>query len=168
MYTAISGMFSFAWFGWAQEGPRKHWRVYIGAASAIALVVCLIGVYLSITNWNQATALSEMGAFTTYLIVFYAEFILGGLVAFLLIRKGMKDYVAPWISFVVGVHFFWLVGVFQDPGLYILAVFLIIIAAVSPLAARKLKVANSAVTGIGSGTALFCFALLGLVRFLLA
>lgn len=168
MYAAIFGMFSFAWFGWAQETPRPHWRKYIGGASVIALLVCLLGVYLSVMNWDEATALSEMGAFTSYLIVFYAEFIIGGLVAFLLIRKGMKDYVAPWISFVVGVHFFWLVDVFQDPGLYILAAVLIVIAVLSPVTAKKLNVANSAVTGIGSGTALFCFAVLGLLRFLLA
>lgn len=24
MYTAIFGMFSLVWFGWAQENPRKH------------------------------------------------------------------------------------------------------------------------------------------------
>jgi len=46
MYTAIFGMFSFVWFGWAQENPGKNWRKYIGVSSGIALLVCLIGVYL--------------------------------------------------------------------------------------------------------------------------
>lgn len=87
MYTAIFGMFSFIWFGWAQENPRKNWRKYMGIASGIALLVCLIGVYLSVTNWEEATALSEMNALTTYIIVFYAQLIIGGLGAFLLTRK---------------------------------------------------------------------------------
>lgn len=168
MYAAIFGMFSLAWFGWAQENPRKHWAKYIGAASGLALVVCLIGVYLSVTNWDESTALSEIGAFTNYLIVFYAEFLIGGFVAFFLIRNNKKDYVAPWIAFIVGVHFFFLVNVFQDPSLYILATVLIAIAVLSPVGARKMKVATSAITGIGSGIALFCFAVLGLIRFLLA
>jgi len=168
MYTAIFGMFSIVWFGWAQENPRKNWRKYIGAASGVALLVCLIGVYLSVTNWDAATALSEMDALTTYIIVFYAQLIIGGLGAFLLIRKKKKDYVAPWIAFIVGTHFFWLVNVFQDPGLYILAVLMIAIAGISPWLSKKMGVANSAITGIGSGTALFCFAILGLIRFLLA
>ncbi len=167
MYAAIFGMFSFVWFGWAQENPRKHWRKYIGIASGIALLVCLLGVYLSVTHWNAATALSVMGSLTTYIIVFYAQLIIGGLGAFFLIRMKKKDYVAPWIAFIVGAHFFWLVNVFKDPSLYILAVLMIVIAVLSPWLSKKMSVANSAVTGIGSGTALFCFAVLGLIRYLL-
>jgi|SRR5690625_768613 len=166
MYAAVFGMFSFIWFGWAQEDPRKHWRKYIGVASGIALLVCLIGVYLSMIHWNASTALSEKESLTTYIIVFYAQFIIGGIGAFFLIRKKKRGYVAPWIAFVVGTHFFWLVDVFKDPSLYILAILMIVIAVLSPRISKKLDVANSAVTGIGSGMALFCFAVLGLIRYL--
>jgi hypothetical protein len=31
-YTAFLGMFSFVWFGWAQENPRENWRKYTGVA----------------------------------------------------------------------------------------------------------------------------------------
>lgn len=167
MYTAIFGMFSFVWFGWAQENPRKNWRKYIGIASGVSLLVCLIGVYLSVTNWEAATGLSEKDKFTNYLIVFYTEFFIAGLGAFLLIRYKKKDYVAPWIAFIVGTHFFWLESIFKDPSMYILAVLMIAIAIISPWLSKKLGVANSAITGIGSGTALFCFAILGLIRYLL-
>ncbi|QQK78375.1 hypothetical protein HUG15_16960 [Salicibibacter cibarius] len=168
MYTAIFGMFSLVWFGWAQENPRENWRKYIGIASGIALIVCLVGVYLSVTHWDAATTLSEMDALATYIIVFYAQLIIGGLGAFLLIRKKKKDYVASWIAFIVGAHFFWLVNVFQDASLYILAVLMIAIAGISPWLSKKMRVTNSAIIGIGSGTALFCFAILGLIRYLLA
>lgn len=167
MYAAIFGMFSFVWFGWAQENPRKHWRKYIGVASGIALLACLIGVYLSVTNWDAATALSGMDSLITYIIVFYAQLIIGGLGAFFLIRKKKKDYVAPWIAFIVGAHFFCLVNVFKDPSLYILAILMIAIAVLSPWISKKMGVANSAITGIGLGMALFCFAVLGLIRYLL-
>lgn len=168
MYTAIFGMFSFAWFGWAQEKPRKSWRKYIGIASGIALLVCLIGVYLSVTHWNAATTLAEKDTFTNYLIVFYAEFIIAGVGSFFLIRSTKRDYVAPWIAFIVGSHFFFLVNIFKDPSLYILAILMIVIAVISPWLSKKMKVASSAITGIGSGTVLFCFAILGLIRYLLA
>lgn len=168
MYTAIFGMFSFIWFGWAQENPRKSWRKYIGIASGISLFLCLIGVYFSVTNWEAASAISEKDKFTNYLIVFYTEFFIAGLGAFLFIRKNKKNYVAPWIAFIVGTHFFWLENIFNDSSLYILAVLMIAIAAISPWLSKKLDVASSAITGIGSGTALFCFSILGLIRYLLA
>ncbi|SDK49511.1 hypothetical protein [Lacicoccus qingdaonensis] len=106
MYTAIFGIMSFAWFGWAQEAPKKSWRAYIGIASGIALIVGLAGVYLSVADW--------------------------------------------------------------DAALYILAVLMTAAALISPWIARKIEVAYSAVTGISSGILLFMFAVLGLVRFLLA
>lgn len=87
MYAAIFGMFSFSWFGWAQERPRANWRIYIGIASGIALLVCLLGVYLSINNWNEPSALSDNTSFTVYLITVFIEFFVAGAGAFIIIRK---------------------------------------------------------------------------------
>lgn len=165
MYAAIFGMFSFCWFGWAQENPKKSWRKYIGIASGIALLVCLYGVYLSITHWNDRTALSETDAYTRYLIFVFIEFALAAIGAFLLIKWKRYDYIAPWIAFIVGIHFFWLKDIFKDSSLNILAVLLIAVVIISLFLSRKLNVANSAITGIGAGSVLFCFAILGLVRF---
>lgn len=166
MYMAIFGMFSFMWFGWAQEKPRRSWRLYIGIASGIALVVCLIGVYLSIINWNEASALSDTSSFRSYLTFVVIEFLLAGVGAFLIIRLKRNDYVAPWIAFIVGIHFFWLKDVFKDSSLNILGILLIGVVIISFWLSKKLSVANSAITGIGAGTVLFCFAILGLSRYL--
>lgn len=168
MYTAIFGMFSFSWFGWAQENPRKSWRKSIGIASGMALLVCLLGVYLSVTHWDAATALSDSTVFTNYLIFVFIEFFLAGVGAILLIKFKRKDYIAPWIAFIVGIHFIWLKDIFQDASLYLLAVLLVGVAIVSLPLAKKLQVASSAITGIGSGVVLFCFAVYGLIRFFLA
>ncbi len=167
MYAAIFGMFSFSWFGWAQERPRASWRKYLGIASGIALLVCLIGVYLSVTNWDAASALTNKTAFGSYLVSVYVEFFLAGAGAFVLIRKKLSNYVAPWIAFIVGIHFIGLSSVFEDPSLYILAALLVAVSILSLWLSRKLNVANSAITGIGSGTVLFIFALLGLIRYIL-
>lgn len=167
MYTAIFGLFSFIWFGWAQENPRKSWRKYIGIASVIALLVSFLGIYLSILNWKEPSALSNIKAFNSYLIFVWIEIILCGFGAFLFIRFKRSDYVAPWIAFIVGIHFFGLKSVFNDFSLYILGALLIGIAIISLFVSRKLNVANSAITGIGAGIILFCFAILGLIRFLI-
>jgi len=168
MYASVFGLFSFCWFGWAQENPKPGWRIYIGIASGVALLVCLIGVYLSVTNWSAPSALSDSTAFGTYLITVYVEFILAGAGAFALIRLKRKHVVAPWIAFIVGVHFIGLSSVFADPSLYVLAGLLVAVSIVSPFLSRKLQVANSAITGIGAGTVLFGFALSGLIRYMLA
>lgn len=165
MYASVFGMFSFIWFGWAQENPRAGWRLYLGIASGLALLICLIGVYLSVKNWDEPSALAEASAFRNYLISFYAEFILGGAGAFLLIRKGHKTYVAPWIAFIVGIHFISLKSVFDDASLWLLAVLMVAVSIIAIRAAPRLQVAHSAITGIGAGTVLFGFAVLGLIRF---
>ncbi|MBD3920453.1 hypothetical protein H8B09_16950 [Paenibacillus sp. PR3] len=166
MYAAVFGMFSFSWFGWAQERPRAGWRKYLGIASGLALLVCLVGVYLSINNWSKPSALNDNASFTTYLVTFYTEFIVAGVGAFLFLRRNKKEYVAPWIALVVGVHFSGLVSVFDDPGLYVLAALLVAVAAVAILIAPRLNVATSAITGIGAGTVLLIYAIIGLVRYL--
>ncbi|RDW19054.1 hypothetical protein CWR48_08365 [Oceanobacillus arenosus] len=167
MYTAIFGMFSMCWFGWAQENPRKSWRKYLGLASGIALVVSIIGIYLSVTHWHSPSALADSTAYKNYLIFFFLEFTLAGIGAFFLIKFKRSNFVSPWIAFIVGIHFIWMKDVFQDASLYILAVLLIGISFISLPLSKMLEVPNSAITGALAGTALFCFAIIGLIRFLL-
>jgi len=167
MYIAIFGWFSFCWFGWAQENPRKSWRKYIGIASGFALVLSAIGIYLSVKHWGDPSTLNDNKVYTNYLIFVFIEFFLAAIGAFILIRRKLKDYIAPWIAFIVGIHFIWLKNIFQDPSLYLLAILLVGVAIISLFLSRRLKVANSAITGIGAGIVLFCFAILGLIRFLM-
>ncbi|HLS66235.1 MAG TPA: hypothetical protein VK029_04485 [Pseudogracilibacillus sp.] len=110
--------------------------------------------------------MSDKHSFNIYLIIFYTEFIVATLGSVLLIKLKKKQFIAPWICFVVGAHFSSLAPIFKDSSLYILAILMIIIAFSSPSLAKKFHVANSAITGIGSGIVLLCFALLGLVRFI--
>lgn len=168
MYASVFGLFSFSWFGWAQENPPKSWRLYLGIAAGIAMLVCLFGVYSSIRNWDAPSALDEAGSFQGYLISVYAEVLLGGLGAFYLIATRRSAYVSAWIAFVVGIHFFGLAGVFDDWSLHVLAVLLVAVSLAAAILSRRLKLAVSALTGIGSGTALLAFGLLGLIRFLMA
>ncbi|WP_282936879.1 hypothetical protein [Paenibacillus sp. RC67] len=166
MYASIFGMFSFCWFGWAQENPKASWRKYIGIASGAALLICLIGVYLSVKNWNAPSALSDTTSFNNYLISVYVEFFLAGAGAFVLIKLKRSKYVSPWIAFIVGIHFIGLKSVFDDPSLYILAILLVAVSIIALFISPRLHVAISAITGIGAGTVLFCFAILGLIRYL--
>lgn len=168
MYASIFGMFSFSWFGWAQENPKSSWRKYIGIASGVSLLVCLIGVYLSVTNWDAPSVLNDKNSFDNYLISVYIELFLAGAGASILLKCKYNDYVAPWIAFIVGIHFISLKSVFNDFSLYLLAALLVAVSIASLFISKKLNVANSAITGMGAGTILFAFALLGLIRYLLS
>ncbi|MEX3622555.1 hypothetical protein [Viridibacillus arvi] len=161
-------MFASSWFGWAQEKPKENWRKYLGIASAFSLLVGLLGIYLSVTNWHRPSALSEAATFKNYLFFVYIEFFVAGIGAFLLIKNKRKDYVAPWVAFIVGIHFIWLKSIFQDSSLYLLAALLVAVSIISVCLSKKLNIANSAITGIGAGIVLFCFAILGFIRFILA
>lgn len=121
-------------------------------ASGVALLICLVGIYLSVINWDSPSALSNNTAFQTYLIMVFIEFIVAGAGAFALIRIKRSNYVAPWIVFIVGIHFIGLKSVFDDPSLYALAGLLVTVTLFSLWFSRKLQVANSAITGIGAGT----------------
>ncbi|WP_028548035.1 hypothetical protein [Paenibacillus sp. UNC451MF] len=168
MYASIFGMFSFCWFGWAQENPRASWRKYLGIASGIALLICLIGIYLSVTNWDAPSALSDTTSFKNYLISVYIEFFLAGAGAFVFIKMKRNQFVSPWVAFIVGIHFIGLKTVFDDPSLYLLAALLVAVSIIALFTFQKLHVASSAITGIGAGTVLFGFAVLGLIRYLSA
>lgn len=168
MYTAIFGIMSFVWFGWAQEAPKKSWRKYIGTASVIALITGMAGVYLSVANWNQPSTLTDNDSLMTYIIVFWLEMIIAVIGVIVIFRMKKREYAAPWIALIVGVHFIFLKNVFNDAALYLLAVLMVAAALISPWTARKLGVPYSAVTGISSGVLLFIFAVLGLIRYLLA
>lgn len=168
MYAAILGFFSLSWFGWAQEKPRESWRKYLGMASGVSLLVCLIGVYLSVNNWNAPSALSDTSTFQTYLITVYIVFFLAGAGAIVLLLRKRGNYVAPWIAFIVGIHFVGLAPVFHDNGLYILAALIVAISIASLFISRTLNVANSAITGIGTGCSLLIFAVIGLIRYVIA
>jgi hypothetical protein len=167
MYAAIFGVFGFIWFGWAQENPPKSWRVSIGIASGLSLLVGIIGIYFSIHNWYENTALTLDDAFSSYVTFVVIEFVLAAIGAFFLSRYKKQHIIAPWICFIVGVHFIWLKSVFQDPSLYALAILLIGVSLLSIFLSKRKGIANSVITGIGAGFVLFCFAISGLVRFFL-
>ena len=44
MAATILGLFSFVWFGWAQERPRKSWRVCLGIGSTLGIIVSAAGI----------------------------------------------------------------------------------------------------------------------------
>jgi hypothetical protein len=122
MIGAIFGVAAFMWAGWAQESPpaQTGWRVVLGALSLLGLVLAALSIPLAIKNWGAGTAIDpHTRAFVIYIIVFWAEFVIAGVLAFVVIRAGRSDLVAPLILAIVGIHFFALAVVFGQPVLHL-------------------------------------------------
>ncbi len=160
MYAAIFGFFGMVWFGWAQEKPPKSWRAWLGAGSMLSVIVAIAGLYLAITNWSAATALTREASIT-FGIVVGIEFAIAGIGA-TIFAKRQPHYVSAWIAFVVGAHFLPLAWIFQDPWLYLLTALACAAPVTAALLAKKHGIAVSALTGALMGIVLLGFALRGL------
>ncbi|MFD0896494.1 DUF4175 domain-containing protein [Loigolactobacillus binensis] len=163
MSAAIFGLFSFVWFGWAQETLPDQWRWPVAIASVIGALLAAFSGYLSYQHWHSATALTAQTNYRWYLIFVLGEFILAGGGAAILLKTQQSIYVAPWISLVVGSHFIALQFIFHDPSLYWLAALMII---VSLLGLFWPTPAKSALVGVNNGIILLAFSLFNLGRFL--
>lgn len=165
MMVAIFGFASMAWFGWSQENPPESWRKFIGAGTGGALLLCLWGVYLSIKNWGEATALANDQSFVYYYVFVILEFAVAGVGAFILFQNAKGYYTAPWVCFIVGVHFFGLRFVFDDFSLNILGLLLVLVSGLSLYVSKNTKLINSTVTGVLSGIIFLGFTIFNLFRF---
>lgn len=164
---AIYGFFGFVWFGWALEGPKESWKKYIGLACAASVLVGLFGVYLIFTFQEEASALSQTSLSTWYYAIVIAEFSLGGILAFVLYKKKKPEYIAPLICLIVGLHFSPLAFVFQDHTMHILTILFVAVSTLTIRRINSISYAASALTGIGAGSTLLCFALFNIIRLLL-
>lgn len=87
-------------------------------------------------------------------IIVGIEFGAAALGAGLLALTGRSAYMAPWICLVVGVHFWPMAPLLEDPSLYLLGAVLVVIALGALVIARRNSLPLSAVVGAGAGSAL--------------
>jgi hypothetical protein len=167
MYAAIFGVFSFAWFGWAQENPPKSWRVWLGVGSALGFVLGCLGGYLAARNWQAGSALQPgTGVYELFGVVVAAEILFSLIGALYLQKRGKKQLVAPWIALVVGLHFAPLATIFKDDWLYLLSLLVVLGVAVAYPLSKRLKLPFNTLACTLTGLILVVFALRGLAMFL--
>ncbi|CAL9545716.1 hypothetical protein SUDANB121_04350 [Nocardiopsis dassonvillei] len=160
MTTAVLGFFAAAWFGWAQErppgGPATRW---LGGGSALGVLLAVAGGVLSWLHWDTGSVLGEGSAMALYLIVLGVEFGAALLGVLVLLAMGRSEYLAPWVCLVVGVHFFPMAPILENPLLYPLGAWLTLWPFLAVRWANRRDLAYSYTTGAGAGPALLLFAL---------
>ncbi|WP_167193496.1 hypothetical protein [Brevibacterium pigmentatum] len=140
MIGAIFGLAAFIWSGWAQEAPPKGlvFRLVLAGFGVAGLALAVPSILTAIGNWSEPSAFTTgTASFTLYLIVFWAEVIIAAVVSFFLIRAGQTENIAPLILAIVGIHFFALAVVFDQPVLHLAGLLLTIVTVVAFILPRE-------------------------------
>jgi hypothetical protein len=165
--TAILGFAAAAWFGWAQQDPPAGWAAFLSVGSVMGMITTAGGAVAAWRSRGPAggapSAMADPANRRGYHRTVGAEVLACVAGAVLLGRAGAGDYVAPWILFVVGVHFLPLARVFRIRSLVPLAAVCALTAVAAVLIGRDGAAHPSAVAGAGGGLALLVESLASLV-----
>jgi hypothetical protein len=159
----ILGFFGSAWFGWGTGDAPAGWGPVMTVGSILSIASAAIGAVLAVQARSTGSVMRDADAGRRYGVIVGVEFTTAGTGAAILGATGLEAYIAPWIAFVVGVHFFPLAPVLHDPSLKPLGALVVAVAVAALVVGLTTSVAPSFVTGLGAGTLLLASAVVALV-----
>jgi hypothetical protein len=155
--VAIEGFFAFVWFGWGQAAAPSWLVIPLAVGVALGALLAVTGVVVARRSTGPLPAASDPAVRRRYGIIVGLEFGLLGAGAALLGATGHYQWIAAWVCFGVGVHFFPLASILRNPSLRPLGALLVAVAAAALVAGLTTAVAPSTVTGAGAGLCLLAF-----------
>lgn len=167
MLTVIFGFFGMAWFGWAQEAPPKKARAMLGVGSVLSIALAVVGGLFAWQHWNDGSAI-DADTGPRFGIIVGVEVAFAGIGSGILAWRKKSEFIAPWVAFVVGVHFIPLATMLRLPLLFPAAVLVVLAAWASVRLARARDVTVSYMTGLLTGSSLLLFAAISLLQALTA
>jgi hypothetical protein len=159
----VLGFFGSAWFGWGSGDAPAGWEPLMTAGSVLALASAAAGAALAFAARRTGSVVRDPATGRRYGIIVGIEFGTAFAGAAVLGALGQAAYVAPWIAFVVGVHFVPLAPVLHDGSLVPLGVAVAAVAVAAAVVGLATAVAPSFVTGVGVGALLLAAAVRSLV-----
>lgn len=163
--TALSlGFFAAAWFSWGAGGLSGHWADLLSAGSFAGLALAILGGIFAWRARGGPSSMRDPVAGRRFGIVVAITYAVIGLGAVALGGVGQPAYIAPWVGFIVGAHFWPLARVLQDRTLVPLAVVAMLSAVVAIIVGLSTTILPSTITGAAIGTALLVAAVHGLLR----
>ncbi|HEY7013957.1 MAG TPA: hypothetical protein VH480_14435 [Streptosporangiaceae bacterium] len=160
--VAVDGFFAFVWFGWGQADAPSWLVIPLAVGTALGALLAVAGVVVARRSAGRLPAMSDPVVRRRYGTLVGLEFGLLGAGAAVLGVAGQYQWVPVWICFGVGVHFFPLAGVLENPSLRPLGVLLVAVALAALVIGLASAVAPSTVTGLGAGLCLLAFGLVSL------
>ncbi|MFB9238531.1 hypothetical protein ACFFWC_23880 [Plantactinospora siamensis] len=161
----ILGFFGGMWFNWGQQGAPAGWSGPLLAASLLSFAVAVLG---GVNTWRwrrELTTARDRAASRRYGIIVGLSYLVLFVGAIALGRADRPEYIAPWVAFVIGAHFWALIPVLRDRAVLIpLGAVVVAVAGAAVALHAANGVQPSAVTGPGAGLALLVVAVLELLR----
>ena len=155
--VAVDGFFALVWFGWGQAAAPSWLVAPLAVGSGLAALLAVAGAVVTKRSAGRLPAMSDPVVRRRYSIIVGAEFGLLGAGAALLGVTGLYQWVAVWICFGVGVHFFPLASALGNRSLRPLGALLVAVAVAALIIGLTSTVAPSTVTGLGAGLCLLAF-----------
>ena len=147
--VAVEGFFAFVWFGWGQAAAPSWLAAPLAVGTGLAALLTVAGVVVT----KRLRVMADPVVRRRYSLIVDVEFGLFGAGAAVLAATGQYRWIAVWICFGVGVHFFPLASTLDNRSL--LGVLLVAAAALA--AGLASATAPSTVTGAGAGLCLLAF-----------
>jgi hypothetical protein len=155
--VAVEGFFAFVWFGWGQAAAPSWLVVPLAVGTGLAVLLTVAGVVVTKRSAGRLRVMANPVARRRYSLIVGVEFGLLGAGAAVLGATGQYRWIAVWICFGVGVHFFPLASTLDNRSLRLLGVLLVAVAAAALAAGLASATAPSTVTGAGAGLCLLAF-----------
>lgn len=157
--VAIDGFFAFVWFGWGQADAPSWLVIPLAVGTALAVALAVTGVMVTRRSEGTLPAMNDPVVRRRYGVIVGMEFSMLGAGAVVLGVSGNERWIPVLICAGVGVHFFPLASVLENPSLRPLGVLLVAVAGAALGAGLASRVAPSTVTGPGAGLSLLGFGL---------
>ncbi len=159
----VLGVFAAVWLSWGGGEAPASWDVPLRVAGWLAVAVAVVAGVLLLRrgrtdNGPDPSTSRRYGrvVLVSYLVIAF------GTVALLV--AGLAEYVAPWVAFVVGAHFWALAPVLGDRLLVPLGLAVLVVAVVAAVGAGSTEADPTFLTGLGTGGVLLVGAGLELGR----
>lgn len=154
-FTAfVLGVFAAAWFGWSHGGAPTQLGTYLTVAAMLSVIVAIVGGVLTLRHRSELTAARDKAASAQYGRRVGLTYLVIGVGVAVLVVTDQPKYVAPWVGFIVGAHFWILVDVLRDRLLVPLGIVVVAVSTAAVVVGLTTSVPPNVVAGTGIGIAL--------------